>query len=119
MSTIGTPVDRLDLATVIKASHAVSSEIVSERLIVALMRTVVEHAGAQRAVLILSRGSDRRIEAEATTGAESVAVLLREAPLTEAALPASIVHYVERTRPGLFSSLIFGQGFRIPPGKNV
>jgi hypothetical protein len=39
--TIGTLVDHLDLATVIKASQAMSGEIVRNKLIVTLMRSVV------------------------------------------------------------------------------
>ena len=45
-STIGAPVEHLDLATVIKVSQAVSGEIVLEKLIDTLMRTAIEHAGA-------------------------------------------------------------------------
>ena len=55
-STIGTPVEQLDLATVIKVSQAVSGEIVLEKLIDTLMRTALEQAGAERALLILVRG---------------------------------------------------------------
>ena len=54
-STIVAPVEHLDLATVIKVSQAVSGEIVLERLIDTLMRTAIEHAGAERGLLILSR----------------------------------------------------------------
>ena len=46
-TTIHTPVDHLDLATVIKVSEAVSGEIVLEKLIDTLMRTAIEHAGAE------------------------------------------------------------------------
>ena len=66
-TTILTPVEHLDLATVIKVSEAVSGEIVLEKLIDTLMRTAIEHAGAERGLLILPRGDDYRIEAEATT----------------------------------------------------
>jgi len=52
-STIETPVGHLDLATVIKVSQAVSGEIVLEKLIDTLMRTAIEHAGAERGLLIL------------------------------------------------------------------
>ena len=44
--TIEAPVEHLDLATVIKVSQAVSGEIVLEKLIDTLMRTAIEHAGA-------------------------------------------------------------------------
>jgi predicted ATPase/signal transduction histidine kinase len=97
-STIGAPVEHLDLATVIKVSQAVSGEIVLERLIDMLMRTAIEHAGAERALLILPRGDELRIEAEATTGGDTVAVFLREANVAATALPKSVLHYVVRTQ---------------------
>ena len=57
-TTILTSVEHLDLATVIKVSEAVSGEIVLEKLIDTLMRTAIEHAGAERGLLILPRGDD-------------------------------------------------------------
>jgi len=95
-TTIGAPVENLDLATVIKVSQAVSGEIVLEKLIETLMRTAIEHAGAERGLFILPRGDELRIEAEATTSGDTVIVRLREASV--AALPESIVHYVVRTQ---------------------
>jgi PAS domain S-box-containing protein len=97
-STIVAPVEHLDLATVIKVSQAVSGEIELEKLIDTLMRTAIEHAGAERGLLILPRGDELRIEAEATTSGETVIVCLREASMAAAALPESIVNYVVRTR---------------------
>jgi len=97
-STIGAPVERLDLATVVKVSQAVSGEIVLEKLIDTLMRSAIEHAGAERGVLILPLGLEKRIEAEATTSGETTIVRLREALVAEAATPESIVHYVTRTQ---------------------
>src|SRR6202043_3666734 len=73
---IGAPVEHLDLATVIKVSQAVSSEIVLEMLIDTLMRTAVEHAGAERGLLLLPQGVEQRIEAEATTSGETIIVRL-------------------------------------------
>jgi PAS domain S-box-containing protein len=96
-STIGTPIEHLDLATVIKVSEAVSSEMVIEKLVDTLMRTAIEQAGAERGLLILSRGNEQRIEAEATTG-DSVTVDMRDERVSAAALAASIVQYVMRTR---------------------
>ena len=97
-STIATPVEHLDLATVIKVSQAVSGEIVLERLIDTLMRTAIEHAGAERGVLILPRGAEQRIEAEARTSGDTVAVRLRDESVAATTLPESIVHYVVHTR---------------------
>jgi PAS domain S-box-containing protein len=97
-STIGTPVEHLDLATVIKVSQAVSGEIVLEMLIDTLMRTAIEQAGAERGLLILQRGAEPRVEAEATIGGDTVVVQLRDQPVTACVLPESVLHYVLRTR---------------------
>jgi PAS domain S-box-containing protein len=95
---IGAPVEHLDLATVLKVSQAVSGEIVLEKLIDMLMRTAIEHAGAERGVLILRRDVEQRIEAEATTSGDAIIVRLRAAVASDAAMPESIVHYVVRTQ---------------------
>jgi PAS domain S-box-containing protein len=95
-STIGTSVEHLDLATVIKVSRAVSGEMVLEKLTDTLMRTAIEHAGAARGLLILQRGNDRRVEAEATVSGDRVIVCQKEAAVS--AVPESIVQYVTRTR---------------------
>ena len=97
-STILAPTELLDLATVIKVSQAVSGEMVLEKLIDTLMRTAIEHAGAERGLLILPRGDELRIAAEATTSGDTVIVGPREASVAAAALPESIVHYVVRTQ---------------------
>ena len=96
--TIGAPVEHLDLATVLKVSQAVSGEIVLEKLIDRLMRTAIEHAGAERGVLILPRDVEQRIEAEAMTSGDAIIVRLRPAVVSDAAVPESIVHYVMRTQ---------------------
>src|SRR5258706_9867827 len=97
-STIGAPVEHLDLATVIKVSQAVSGEIVLENLIDTLMRTAMAQAGSERALLILPRGQEPRIEAEATTSGDTVTVRLVDEAVTERVLPESVLHYVLRTR---------------------
>jgi PAS domain S-box-containing protein len=67
-----------------------------DRLIDTLMRTAIEHAGAERGLLILPQGDDLRMAAEATTSSDAVIVRLQEASV--AAIPESIVHYVARTQ---------------------
>jgi PAS domain S-box-containing protein len=97
-STIGAPVEHLDLSTVIKVSQAVSGEIVLEKMLDTLMRTAIAQAGAERGLLILPRGDEPRIEAEATTGGDTVRVHLRDMPVTASVLPETVLHYVMRTR---------------------
>ena len=99
--TIGAPVEHLDLATVMKVSQAISGEIVLEKLLDTLMRTAIEQAGAERGLLILARGAEQRIEAEATTSGDTITVRLCDEAMTETALPVSALHYVLRTTEGV------------------
>jgi PAS domain S-box-containing protein len=97
-TTIGAPVERLDVGTVLKAAQAVSGEIVLGELIKTLLRIAIEHAGAERGLLILFPGDQPRIAAEATTGRGQVEVTLRQTAASPAELPESVLHYVIRTR---------------------
>jgi PAS domain S-box-containing protein len=97
-ATVSTPVEQLDVGTVVKASQAVSSEIELGKLIETLMRISVEHAGAERGLLIIIRSGETRIEAEATSGRGTVEVTLRHAAVTPSELPESVLHTVIRTR---------------------
>ena len=98
-SMIGADVEHLDLATVIKVSEAVSSEIVLEKLLEKLMSTATAQAGAERALLILASGAEWRIAAEAATSSDTVDVhLRRNETVTAALLPESVFHYVLRAR---------------------
>jgi PAS domain S-box-containing protein len=96
-ATIGASVEHLDLATVVKVSEAVSGEIVLGKLLDMLMRTAIEHAGAERGLLILSDGA-RRVVAEATTLGGTIVVRLCDDPVDAAALPESVLHYVSHVR---------------------
>jgi PAS domain S-box-containing protein len=98
-ATIGASVERLDVGTVLKAAQAVSGEIVLGELIKTLLRIAVEHAGAERGLLILFPGDEPRIAAQAITGPGQVEVTLREtAAVSPAELPETLLHTVIRTR---------------------
>jgi PAS domain S-box-containing protein len=96
--TILASVEQLDVKTVVKASQVLSSEMVLPKLIERLMQIAVEHAGAERGLLMLIRGGEPRIEAEATTGHGRVEVVVRQGPVTPSVLPQSALNYVTRTR---------------------
>src|SRR5262250_3422101 len=66
-SSMLAPTEVLDLATVMKVSQAVSGEMVLEKLIDSLMRAAIEHAGAERGLLLLPRGGQLHLAAEATS----------------------------------------------------
>lgn len=95
--TIDTSIEQLDVATVVRASQAVSGEIVLDHLIETLMTIALEHAGAERGVLMLLRNNRLEIEAEAATGAGEVDVVRRQAMPATGELPETLLHTVMRT----------------------
>jgi PAS domain S-box-containing protein len=97
-ATIGAPIEGLDVGTVLKASQAVSGEILLDELIKTLLRIAVEHAGAERGLLILFPGGEPLIAAEATISRGQIEVAVRQAAASPAALPGTVLHYVIRTR---------------------
>ena len=103
-ATIDSPVEQLDVGTVVKASQAVSSEIELSKLIATLMRISLEHAGAERGLLILFTGDEPRIAAEATTGGGNIEVRRRNSTVTPTELIESVLHTAQRT----YESVILG-----------
>jgi diguanylate cyclase (GGDEF)-like protein len=94
--------DSLDFISLLKASQALSGEIVLKTLLEKLMRSILENAGAQKGFLILEKEGDWVIEAGGSS-LEDLGESLDSLPL-EADLPllaASVVHYVIRTREAL------------------
>jgi len=94
----GTHVGQLDIETVVRASQALSSEIVLPTLIEKLLRLAVEHAGAERSLLILLNGEQPYVEAEATAAQGQPEVTVRRTAITPSDLPPSALHHVIRTR---------------------
>ena len=95
---IAASVQQLDLATVIRVSEAVTGEMDQEKLIDTLMRTAIEHAGAERGLLILVREDGQQIEAEAVISLGKIEVMARHAAIAPTDLPQSVLHYAMRTR---------------------
>src|SRR5450631_1857121 len=91
-------VQQLDVATVVKASQAVSSEIVFTKLIERLMTIALENAGADRGLLILPADDGHLIQAEAKAAGDQIEVVLCQKLITGVTCPESIVRYVVRTR---------------------
>lgn len=88
-----------DLATVMKASQAISSEIELEKLLRSLMQILIENAGAQTGCLILENLGEWVIEAacELHEGKQVRAIeVLQSSPMANR-LPESIIQYVIRT----------------------
>ncbi|MBD1834949.1 AAA family ATPase [Cyanobacteria bacterium FACHB-472] len=88
-----------DLATVMKASQAISSEIELDQLLRSLMQILIENAGAQTGCLILENAGEWVIEASCELkDGENVGAMqvLQSIPLASR-LPEPIIQYVIRT----------------------
>jgi len=97
-TTTGTKISSaLDLTSVLKASQAISGEIVLSKLLANLMRIVIENAGAEKGYLILDKQGRRVIEAEGAVGQEAVTTL-QSIPIEEGRVSTAIVNYVARAR---------------------
>ncbi len=88
----------LDVDTVLKASAAISGEIVLARLLKKMMQIISESAGAQTGYLIMEKNGERCIEAEIKANHDSVKVL-QSLPVYESGLLAeSVLNYVYLTK---------------------
>jgi predicted ATPase/signal transduction histidine kinase/DNA-binding response OmpR family regulator/HPt (histidine-containing phosphotransfer) domain-containing protein len=99
-SMAATKVEHLDLLTVLKASQAVSDNILLDSLIEKLLTISVEHAGADRGLLILIDKKEHRIAAEAVTSGKGVGVSMAHAQSASALaeqLAETALNYVLRT----------------------
>ncbi|MCG5258629.1 GAF domain-containing protein [Cupriavidus gilardii] len=83
------------------AAHAMSGEVVMDRLIEALMTHVVVHAGAQYGVLLLMHGERPMIEASGRVADGRVSVTLGTVSPTQWALPLTVLNTVLRTQQTL------------------
>jgi PAS domain S-box-containing protein len=97
--TIAAPAaEELDLAAALKLSEEIAREMVLEKLIDKVLRTAIEKAGAQRGLLIVPRGDELRLEAEAMAVGDRVTVYLGESVNRTPTLPESVLRSVVRTQ---------------------
>ena len=95
----------LDSTSILKASQALSEEIVLEKLSGKLMQLVLENAGAQKGYLILKEGERWQIQAEGRAESQEaivgLSIPLREISPDRPILCHGIVNYVIRTRESI------------------
>jgi predicted ATPase/class 3 adenylate cyclase len=97
-TTDGGPADALDVATVVKASQALSGEMILANLLEKMTRIVMESAGARKAALLLEKDGHWCVEAEGSVDGERVQVLQSVRIDESTSLPQSVLHYSIRTR---------------------
>jgi len=96
-TTGSTETEVLDLATVIKASQALSSEIVLDKLLVKFIKILIENAGAQRGLLIQEKDGKAFIQAEGSVEELEVKVFPSSYGELNQSFSPAIVNYVKRT----------------------
>jgi predicted ATPase/GAF domain-containing protein len=92
-----TAAQEMDLGVVIKASQALSGEILFPRLLQKLMHVLFESAGARKGFVILRENERLLIRAEGHIDREAVEVLSPEPLESRHDLATSVVKYVART----------------------
>lgn len=90
-----------DVDAIIRCTRALTEEIRLERLINTLMTVVLEHAGAQRGVLIRMAGELPVIEARARTTAAGIVVEMSRGQAEPLDLPLTMLNTTLRTRKRL------------------
>ncbi|MFZ5969441.1 MAG: protein kinase domain-containing protein [Bacillota bacterium] len=87
----------LDMAAVLKMSHAISKEIVFERMLENLMRISIENAGAEKGLLCMIEEGSYMLKAMGTVSQDGIEVILPGDGCYKMDIPVSIINYVMRT----------------------
>lgn len=88
---------KLDLASVLKASQAISGEIALADLLRKMVRIVIENAGAQKGVILLEKDGAWYIEARGAVGEGEVRVRQSEPLADSHDISTAVVRYVIKT----------------------
>jgi len=89
---------QLDATAMLRAAQALSGELVLSSLIGRMLRLLTENAGADRTVLALMSGDALVVRAELRVEHEQLVVDLNEPIDGSTRLPATLVHYVARSK---------------------
>jgi PAS domain S-box-containing protein len=92
----------LDTTTVLKAAQAISGEIILDQLLIKLLRIALEHAGAQKACLMLVHDDRLFVESIASVDSDDTRRLTPAVALEDCdEVPHSVVQFVARTKQSL------------------
>ena len=96
-SSTGANTKILDLATVVKASQAISGEIIPSNLLKKMMIIAIENAGARNGSLLVKHEGQWVAEASGTVAGDEVTVEQSSSASDRVAFPVALINYVERT----------------------
>jgi DNA-binding response OmpR family regulator/anti-anti-sigma regulatory factor/putative methionine-R-sulfoxide reductase with GAF domain len=92
---------KAEMATIIRAAQTIAGELVLDRVLDLLLRIALEHAGAEKCILILMRGDALVVEAFITKDAGAVQTGLSTPLEPGAKLAVTIVQAVVKDREAL------------------
>jgi predicted ATPase len=90
------PVESLDYGALIKASQAISGEVLQPRVLERLLQTIMEHTAAQRGVLLLEQRGELVVAAHADVDEPQVQLVADETIENTERVSRSIVRYAAR-----------------------
>ncbi|MEO6894260.1 MAG: adenylate/guanylate cyclase domain-containing protein [Ginsengibacter sp.] len=88
----------VDLETVLKASVALSGEIILPRLLKKMMQIIMENAGAQSGFLVMEKGGEKYVQAEIRANTQEIKIMQSIPVSGSDQLAESIVSYVYLTQ---------------------
>jgi len=97
-TSIGMSEESLDLASIIKVSQAISSEIDLNKLLTKLVSVLIESAGAQRGVLMTLQKNEWVVEASSSEKDQQVYITDKPKVNDQEDIPLTLIHYVQRTQ---------------------
>lgn len=104
LSQHNTAVTELDMQSVMKASQALSEEIILDKLVYKMLRIVIENAGGQRVVLLVQDFGKWKITADLNIEEKDKNIYLSKDLDTAEDIPITIINYVIRTRMEVVSN---------------
>jgi PAS domain S-box-containing protein len=93
----------LDIAAILKASQAISGEMIMDQLVERLMQIVLEDAGAERGLLLCPDGGGWRVDATGAVDDGDISLNISLADSSSQIWSSGVVNYVNHTREYLLS----------------
>ncbi|MEJ2610821.1 MAG: AAA family ATPase [Candidatus Thiodiazotropha sp.] len=100
----------LDLSTVMKVTHTISSEMEMDKLLNAAIRMVIENAGAQRGFLLLETDEKWILAAKGETGKTEITISQSLGIDESDAVSLSVIRFVIRTKQRIVLNDAANQG---------
>jgi signal transduction histidine kinase len=105
--------EELDLDSILKASQAISSEIVLADLFKSMMNIILENSGAEIGFLITQEKGKLLIQAEGCVASKQITVLDNQKLIDHPIISPAIVRFVIRSRKDVLLNDALGEGMFI------